>query len=223
MKWRETVFDGYFVSDLGEVRGPSGKILSKQKNNRGYVTVCVKNRQKLVHRLVATAFIENKKMLPQVNHIDGNKENNKCDNLEWCDQKHNTTHAINVLKRKIGNFTKGNYDSKGIKKYNEENQRAVICLNTKEKYASIREAARTKNIRPECIVRCAKGSQKQTSGLKWAYVCLMLFLSACGGREAIITGVSCIDMTTYVNNGKTAAMVISKERICEQERLKSVK
>ena len=53
----------------------------------------------IVHRLVAEAFIPNLNQLPVINHIDGDKTNNKVDNLEWCTYKHNTMEAI-----RLGNF-----------------------------------------------------------------------------------------------------------------------
>ena len=51
------------------------------------------NAIKRIHRLVAEAFIENPNKLPCINHIDGNKQNNHIDNLEWCSYSHNNRHA----------------------------------------------------------------------------------------------------------------------------------
>lgn len=52
-----------------------------------------KSKNYTIHRLVAECFLENENNYPQVNHIDGNKHNNICDNLEWCTNNYNHKHA----------------------------------------------------------------------------------------------------------------------------------
>lgn len=98
----------YQVSNFGRVRSlprpkTKGGILTQRKNNCGYLKVyfMIEGKGKLVsvHRLVAKAFINNPKNLPQVNHIDGNKENNNVDNLEWCTAKSNSLHRFRELKQ----------------------------------------------------------------------------------------------------------------------------
>ena len=75
------------------------KIIKQQKNHKGYATVTLGNKKSgnkktmFVHRLLAKAFIPNPNNLPQINHIDGDKLNNKINNLEWCDNSYNQIHA----------------------------------------------------------------------------------------------------------------------------------
>ena len=92
---------GYEVSNTGKVRNKkTGRIL-KQNKRRGYPFVVLmnsKNEKKdyYVHRLVALAFIPNPSGFPQVNHRDGNKNNNSVENLEWCTARMNIQHACEL-------------------------------------------------------------------------------------------------------------------------------
>lgn len=79
-----------------------GRILKKQLQKRtGYHTVTLydnnrKAKIKLVHRLVAETFLENKNKYLVVNHIDGNKQNNNVNNVEWCTQSHNVKESYRL-------------------------------------------------------------------------------------------------------------------------------
>lgn len=73
------------------------KILNIRHDTKGYST-CILYRGgktfcKKVHRLVAEAFIKNTFKLPQVNHIDSIKDDNRVENLEWCDNQYNQIHS----------------------------------------------------------------------------------------------------------------------------------
>ena len=87
----------YIVTSCGEVVGRDGP-LYKREDKYGYLYVRLSidgnSKHRTIHRLVAETFLPNKQNLPQINHKDGNKKNNKVSNLEWCTQKHNMQHAI---------------------------------------------------------------------------------------------------------------------------------
>lgn len=105
-------FDGlYEVSNTGRVRTLKHRIVRNNgrvldipqreikgsKDTKGYYQVELKKEGKrnikFVHRLVAETFIENNENKQQVNHKDGNKENNDVSNLEWVTCKENIHHA----------------------------------------------------------------------------------------------------------------------------------
>lgn len=101
------------ASSFGRIKSfgryKDGRIRKLQKGLRAnYLRVQLQLRGKYhsVHRLVAMAWIDNPNNLEVVNHKDGNGLNNRPENLEWCDQKHNVNHANNRIKnRKFRRFT----------------------------------------------------------------------------------------------------------------------
>ena len=94
----------YLISSSGDVislnyRGSKlSKMLTWKVNNKGYAWVQLRKNgikeQKLIHRLVAEAFIEKPEGLNLVNHKDENKLNNNTDNLEWCDHTYNVRYSL---------------------------------------------------------------------------------------------------------------------------------
>lgn len=87
------------IRSLGGRRGSSERVL-KPANMKGYLCVSLSasgtKRTRLVHHLVAEAFIDNPNGLTEVNHIDGDKKNNHRHNLEWTSHADNIAHAVDT-------------------------------------------------------------------------------------------------------------------------------
>ena len=117
--WKQVPFDcNYMVSNYGDIYSiRSKKILKGEITKKGYIRVRLTNNNRmLIHVIVAKTFIPNPQNKPQVNHKDGNKQNNCVDNLEWCTQSENMVHALSN-KLRIAPKGKDVYNSKPILQY----------------------------------------------------------------------------------------------------------
>lgn len=105
--WKPVVYfeKTHCVSNLGKIKSLPRKYVKeermlKQTNIKGYMTISLNKDGiqygKLVHRIVAEAFIKNSNHKKEVNHLDLNKKNNKVSNLEWCTRLENMSHASNL-------------------------------------------------------------------------------------------------------------------------------
>ena len=115
-EWKDIVdYPNYQVSNLGNVKSKERytrqrkgfslrkeRILKQNKDHKGYMQVILYNENGYkhfkVHRLVADAFITKIDGKNHINHIDGNKEHNFVDNLEWCTIQENNKHYREVLR-----------------------------------------------------------------------------------------------------------------------------
>ena len=155
----------YEVSNRGNMKSlnyrRTGKerILKPQKNRCGYLQVQLwkdgKAKNYLVHRLVAEAFIPNTDNLPQVNHIDENKQNNCMDNLEWCSRSYNLTYNDRAKKA-------GKKQSKPVLAIDKVTGLIV-------EFASVSEASRVLRIDQGNITKCCQGKYKSMGGFYWYY------------------------------------------------------
>ena len=169
------IFGGrYAVSNLGRVVSlffkniPRLKIMV-QRDITNYLRVHLhvegKGKQILVHRLVAIAFIPNPDNLPEVNHKNGNKHDNRVDNLEWVTKSQNKRHSIDVLKIPCptkGKVLENSCTFKSVSQFNTEG--SFI-----KSFHSIRVAALETGINESNISRCANGKRVTAGGYKWKF------------------------------------------------------
>ena len=150
----------YQVSNLGNVMSFWHKkphLLRAGKSNNGYLFVGLCNRTKsrkhfFIHRLVAQAFLPNPNNLPQVNHKDEDKTNNKVSNLEFCTAKFNTNYGTGI-ERRAKKLINRKDESKPVLQFDKNE-------NLLNEYPSIKEASRITELYTESICRVCQGKQK---------------------------------------------------------------
>ena len=129
-------FPMYEVNESGLIRNQKTKRVLKTHYKNGYemVTLAQNKRPKTVrlHRVIAESFYGLDEQGLEVNHIDGNKNNNCIDNLEFCTRKENIQHAM-----KKGLFKPNNFGHKS---------KRIRCIEQNIIYSSIRECSRQLNI-----------------------------------------------------------------------------
>lgn len=156
----------YYVGQDGNVcrrmTGVAFKKLKQYKNRYGYMTISIRRKTYLVHRLVANAFIPNPENKPQVNHKNGDKTDNRVANLEWVTQTENVKHSFNCLGRKSGMFGKVGIKSPYSKVIWQIKDGVVI-----KEYYGANEAERETGVKRQNILSCCHGKTKSAGGYVW--------------------------------------------------------
>lgn len=150
-------FPRYRITSEGDVFNDKGLQLSPEKTQNGYLRVSLcndvaKHKRMLVHRLVAKAFIPNPDNLPQVDHKNEIKTDNRVENLRWSTALDNLNHSDVINKASVAKFTK------------------VRCVTTGVVYDSVKEAADSLGLHHSNIVACCNGRRNKCGNKVWEYV-----------------------------------------------------
>jgi hypothetical protein len=162
-KWKNVTEDeytnNYLVSNCGKVKSLLTNKILKSGLRGGYESVSLSNDKKSqslkIHQLVAKAFIPNKDPKKiAVNHKDGNKLNNRVENLEWMTIGENNKHAVEeglvkITKRKV---IQCDTDGNVIKEFD-----------------TLRGAGTATNVDAGSIAKCCKGTYTTAGGFKWKF------------------------------------------------------
>ena len=170
--WRPVVgYNGlYDVSNLGRIRNAkTGVILKPQYTRTGYAVVWLYGKDRVankngkafqLHRIVASAFCENVDSLPEVNHINEIKSDNRACNLEWCTHKHNSAHGTRG--KRIGAANLNGKRSKPVYQFTADGD--FICS-----FPSMAEVQRSTGFRKGNIWKQMNGERETAYGYKWSH------------------------------------------------------
>lgn len=157
--------DVYLISDCGEIFSKKkNKLLSIKSGKTGYNTARLGNKLYLIHRLVAKTFIPNPENKPQVNHINGIRNDNRIENLEWATASENELHKRRVL----------NVPGTWKDKYSWDNPRSKPVVQIKNGdvinvYGSAQEAERKTGIKSSKISMVCYGKRNHAGGFAWRF------------------------------------------------------
>lgn len=137
----------YAVTSCGKVWSYKRKKFLSPGSIRGYYVVELhkdsKTEMRLVHRLVAEAYLDNPYNLPQVNHKNEIRSKNYVNNLEWCTQEYNINYS---------------------------HAKAVYCVELDKTFNSIKEAAQFIGLTSSSLISCLKGRIEKCGGYHWKYI-----------------------------------------------------
>ena len=168
--WQETTSNpNYVVSNTGRCRHKGSDYDHSTRLKKGYLVTDLysqgKRRTERIHRLVAEAFVPNPDGKPEVNHKDGNKLNNRADNLEWCTKKENCRHAWDNGLVKPSRSMLGRKNPNGGRK-----GKPIRIIETGEVFNTLKDCEEAIGGNNRHINDCLRGRQRSHRGYHFEYV-----------------------------------------------------
>lgn len=157
--------DRYVASKGGSVRLARGRIIIPHKDRDGYLRVGIYQDGKSalvgIHRLVAEAFIPNPNNLPIVHHINGKKDDNRVENLEWSTVLHNNSEDIARNRKSEAAFRRTD-NKKKIRQCSIDGESIKV-------FNCIMDMRRELGFDASSVIRVCQGKQNTSYGYKWEY------------------------------------------------------
>jgi hypothetical protein len=165
----------YEVDSLSRIFSKiSGKQMKQWTTTRGYKSVSLtkngKEKNVFVHRIVAEAFVPNRKGYPFVNHKDEDKTNNLPENLEWCTAKYNSNYGT-AVKRRLETLKRNGTSTRGRP---SEKQKQIVAVDENGNefvFSNSYEAAEKTGADRRNIFACCQGKKKRLKGYKFDWFC----------------------------------------------------
>lgn len=163
------VKNGYLVHRDGSIyklnwnKTKTMRKVKQCKQTNGYFCFHCNGKLTLVHRFVASCFIPNPQNLPEINHKNENKTDNRVENLEWCDGKYNSNYG--TRNKRIAKAHKGHTTwNKGKKVYQYNKDGEFV-----KEWMSLHEIERVLGYNHGYISCCCNGKHKQAYDFVWKY------------------------------------------------------
>lgn len=165
------IYKGIYVSKDGwvwnrrDIGKKKGKPRKGSKDRYGYLQICFLDNGKAkfykVHRLVAETFLPNTNNLPQINHLNEDKTDNRIENLEWASAKYNVNFG-----------TRNERVSKSLIGHHNTPKKPVISIDkdgNETYYPSAMDAEKQLGVSQAHICKCCNGKLKTSGGKRWKY------------------------------------------------------
>ena len=172
--FKEYFGENYDIDEKGVLRNTkTNKTLKFRKDVNGYIACNIvvngKRVTRFQHKMLAIKFLDNQENKQEVNHINGDKQDNRLENLEWVTKNENMWHSTNIL----GNPKPPSHKGKTRKlcKHSKPVEAVEILTGELLKFESARDAVRLSNgkFHGWGILQSIKGVYKQHRGYIWSY------------------------------------------------------